>query len=182
MARFDNFIANKDKGPQSNGHKAANTVDSPASSSNIKSETPPPSKKHKHDNDEEATSEAVDSPKPQKKRRVSHDSDAAYAAKLQAMENSRMRSTRGGGTKKSSISKKRSPKKKSAGRVKAEDDSDLEGSGSGVKEKKVNRNTGFHVSLLDPTALHYITDAVQKEWMLSPPLSALLDNEIKACI
>ncbi|KAL9637594.1 MAG: hypothetical protein Q9164_002098 [Protoblastenia rupestris] len=162
MSRFDSFMAKKDEPPQTNGHTATSTERSSVSSPPVKHASPPPSKKHKQESDDEELSEVVDSPKPKKKRKVEHDSDAAYAAKLQAMENSRMRSTRGGGPKKANVAKKRTPKKKSAGRVKAEDDSELEGSGSEVKEKKVNRNTGFH-----------------KELMLSTPLSALLDNEIK---
>ena len=146
MSRFDSFMAKKDEPPQTNGHTATSTERSSVSSLPVKYASPPPSKKHKQESDDEELSEVVDSPKPKKKRKVEHDSDAAYAAKLQAMENSRMRSTRGGGPKKANVAKKRTPKKKSTGRVKAEDDSELEGSGSEVKEKKVNRNTGFHVS------------------------------------
>ena len=145
MTRFDKFMADKNDPPQTNGHATTSTEQSAASTPDAKSQSPPASKKHKHDSDDEELSEVIDSPKPKKKRKVEHDSDAAYAARLQAMENSRGRSTRGGGTKVTKPVKKKTTKKKSAGRIKAEDDSDLEGSGSEAKEKKVNRNTGFHV-------------------------------------
>ena len=151
MARFDSFIAKKDEAPKTNGHVATSAEQSSAASPNAKSESPPAAKKHKQESDDEELSEVIDRPKPKKKRKVEHDSDAIYAAKLQAMENSRVRSTRGGGPKKPNIVKKKSPKKKSAGRVKAEDDSDLDGSGSEAKERKVNRNTGFHVGGLVST-------------------------------
>ena len=159
MARFDNAIAKQSAETQTNGHTS--TPPTSASPPPHSTASPTPSKKHKPlDSDE--LSESVDAPTPKKKRKVEPDSDAAYAAKLQAMENSRMRSTRGGGAKASKPAKKKAIKKKSAGKVKAEDDSDLDGSGSEVKERKVNRNTGFH-----------------KELTLSAPLSALLDNETK---
>ena len=147
MTRFDKFMAEKNDPPKTNGHATTSTEQSTASTPHAKSPSPPISKKYKHDLDSEELSEVVDSPKPKKKRKVEHDSDAAYAARLQAMENSRGRSTRGGGPKVTKPVKKKTPKKKSAGRVKAEDDSDLDGSGSEVKEKKVNRNTGFHVNV-----------------------------------
>ena len=143
MERFDHAISKQAAAePQTNGHTST-----PSSTPNDTSQSPPPpssSKKHKAESSDELSS-VVDSPKPKKKRKVEEDSDAAYAAKLQAMENQRARATRGGGVKASKPVKKKS-KKKSAGRVKAEDDSDLEGTGSEVKERKVNRNTGFHVS------------------------------------
>ena len=142
MARFDKFMAEQ---PKINGH-AASTEQSSNSTPYDEPQSPSASKRHKSDMDEEELSEVVDSPKPKKKRKVEHDSDAAFAARLQALENSRARSTRGGGPKVTKPAKKKSPKKKSAGRIKAEDDSDLEGSGSEVKERKVNRNSGFHVS------------------------------------
>ncbi|KAL9098819.1 MAG: hypothetical protein Q9163_005589 [Psora crenata] len=162
MARFDSTMAKICEAKRTDGHTRTSPEQSFASSPNTKSQTPPPFKKHELGGDDEETSEVIDSPKPKKKRKVECDSDAVYAAKLQAMENSRMRSTRGGGVKNMTSVKEKTPKKKSAGRIKAEDDSDLEGSVLEVKERKVNRNTGFH-----------------KELMLSTPLSALLDNETK---
>ena len=101
--------------------------------------------KHKSEEDDEDLSEVRDSPaSKKKKRKVEYDSDAAFAAKLQAQENGRIRSTRGGGPKAPAVKKKKSPKKKTSSKVKAEDDSDLDGS-DGAKEKKVNRSGGFHV-------------------------------------
>lgn len=155
MARFDKSMAESQKAeepPQTNGH-APSSPEGSALSETPKSDSPAVTKKHKHDSDDEALSDVIDSPKSKKKRKLEQDSDAAYAAKLQAMENSRMRSTRGGGAKTSKPVKRKTPKKKSAGRIKAEDDSDMEASGSDVKEKKINRNTGFHVSRLTPQDL-----------------------------
>jgi hypothetical protein len=84
---------------------------------------------------------------PNKKRKPEADADAVLAAKLQAEENLRARPTRGGNTRKAApAKKKKSPSKskaKTSKKVKAEDDSDIDDSGS--EEKKVNRNTGFHV-------------------------------------
>ncbi|KAG8525271.1 uncharacterized protein KY384_008915 [Bacidia gigantensis] len=163
MERFDKKMA--DEAPKTNGHAHASSSEERSSASTPKhvATSPPNPKKHKHDDDDDEMSDVIDEPKPKKKRKPSEDTDAAYAAKLQAMENARSRTTRGGGSKPSKpAKKKKTPKKKSAGRVKAEDDSDIDGSGSDVKERKVNRNTGFH-----------------KELLLSAPLSALLNNEIK---
>jgi hypothetical protein len=146
MARFDKFDAERKKsGPQTNGHTA--TVKSESSASPVAEEAhiPAPRKNKQVEEDEDELSDVRDSPVPKKKRKVEHDSDAAYAAKLQAQENGRVRSTRGGGSKPTSAKKKKVPKKKTSAKVKAEDDSELEGSGSEVKEKKVNRTGGFHV-------------------------------------
>ncbi|KAL4884431.1 SWIB/MDM2 domain-containing protein [Aspergillus karnatakaensis] len=98
---------------------------------------------------------------PPKKHKPSHDidADAVYAAKLQAEENLRARTTRGAGTRKSAPVKKKKASAKTAKRVKAEDDSDI-GSGSDTG-KKVNRSGGFH-----------------KPLNLSPALSALLGGEV----
>jgi upstream activation factor subunit UAF30 len=91
-------------------------------------------------------SEVADSPSPKKKhkKRMSvEDADAAYAARLQAEENGRARSTRGGGAKRKPMIKKEKKKRKSQNRVGSDDDSDAEGS----PKKGVNRNSGFHVNL-----------------------------------
>ena len=137
------------KQPRQQDHEGdlSDVKDSPTTK---KKSSPPAPKKHKQeaDEDEDDLSDVKDSPAPKKKRKVEYDSDAAFAAKLQAQENSRVRSTRGGGPKKAAtVKKKKDPKKKTSAKVKAEDDSDLDGSGSEVKEKKVNRSGGFHVRL-----------------------------------
>lgn len=145
---------------QTNGHTTVKD-NSPLSSEPTRKATSQSPKKHKQESDEEELSDVKNTPPPKKKKKVERDSDAAYAAKLQAQENARTRSTRGGGPKAPPPKKnKKSPKKKTSAKVKAEDDSDIDASGSDVKEKV--RSGGFH-----------------KELMLSPPLSALLDNEIK---
>ncbi|EAS27360.3 SWIB/MDM2 domain-containing protein [Coccidioides immitis RS] len=111
--------------------------------------------------DAESPSEGTERYPPQKKRKSDLiDADAAFAAKLQAEENSRARPTRA--AKKAAPSKKKKPaaKSKTSKKVKASDDSELEGSGS-EKKKEVNRSGGFH-----------------KPLNLSPALSALFDGEI----
>lgn len=181
MARFDKSMAESQKAkqsPQLNGHAPSSPEGSAPPFETPKSDSPAVTKKPKHESDEEL-SDVIDSPQPKKKRKVEQDSDAAYAAKLQAMENSRMRSTRGGGAKTPKPVKRKTPKKKSAGRVKAEDDSDMEASGSDVKERKINRNTGFHVSCKAQIIPCTRANPQQKELLLSAPLSQLLNNEVK---
>ena len=95
-------------------------------------------------------SEVADSPPPKKKHKKNmsvEDADAAFAARLQAEENSRARNTRGGGAKRKPIVKKEKKKRKSKNRVGSDDDSDDEGS----PKKEVNRNSGFHVNLNRPS-------------------------------
>lgn len=172
MARFDKFHAEKSVVPQTNGH--TKKEESSQSPTVPKQDSPPAKKKYKRESSDEL-SDLQESPAPKKKRKIDHDSDAAYAAKLQAQENGRIRSTRGGGSKKASLGKKKSPKKKTASKVKAEDDSDLEGSGSEAKEKKVNRSGGFHVSitgLYAPSArkyLHFVERACTFRTFISTP-------------
>ncbi|KAL6716180.1 hypothetical protein ACLMJK_005746 [Lecanora helva] len=184
MERFDKFDAQRRAASvATNGHVVP-SIEPSRDLGNIGDASPPAAKKQKRetpnhgpavgrsttsekrqaqDSDDDELSDVKDSPPPKKKKKTTEqDSDAAFAAKLQAQENSRMRSTRGGGAKPTPTKKKKTPKKKTSAKVKAEDDSDLEGSGSDVKDKKVNRTGGFH-----------------KELMLSPALSALLDNEPK---
>ena len=146
MARFDKFDAERTESvPQTNGHTTDIKNESSASPLPDKSSTPAPTEAKQEVEDDEELSDVRDSPVPKKKRKVEHDSDAAFAAKLQAQENGRIRSTRGGGSKPVSAKKKKTPKKKTSARVKAEDDSDVDVSGTEVKEKKVNRSGGFHV-------------------------------------
>ena len=58
-----------------------------------------------------------------------------------------------------------------------EDDSDINESGSEATERKVNRNGGFHVSILGQYMWSMVLIRRQKPMTLSAPLSALLDNE-----
>ena len=171
MERFDKFDARRKRAAEANTEPNGTVLPSIETSTDTvdKDQPPPPvlnkqkrksdddhtsatktpsSTKHlKEESDEDELSDIKDTPPPKKKKKVAdHDSDAAFAAKLQAQENSRIRSTRGGGSKPTPAKKKRTPKKKTAAKVKADDDSDLDGSGSEVKEKKVNKNNGFHVS------------------------------------
>ena len=128
--------------------------------------------------DDDVLQDTPASPSPKKKRKAAPvDDDAAFAARLQAEENGRARATRGGVNKKQTSvkKKKKAPKKKTSDKVKGEDDSDLEGSGSEAAEKKVNRNGGFHVSRAPED--RFSADKSQKPMTLSTPLSALLDGE-----
>lgn len=146
MDRFDIYAEKNGVGAPaedaatSNGHKNENST-APVPS------PPPSSSPVKRDADSEEASAAGSEP-PAKKHKpdADVDADALYAAKLQAEENMRARPTRGGNTRRSAPSKKKS-KAKTSKRVKAEDDSDIE-SGSDTK-KEVNRSGGFHVSVLE---------------------------------
>ena len=177
MERFDRHIAQEKAPPQTNGTTHSSEEPTATPTPRTKTNSPQTLKRPKEEDDEDAMSDVITEPKAKKKRIKDADSDAAYAAKLQAMENARGRATRGGGPKATKAIKKKTPKKKSSGRVKAEDDSDIEGSGSEAKERKVNRNTGFHVSMIHCSSRPQ-TDSTQKELTLSPSLSALL-NETK---
>ncbi|KAL8803228.1 MAG: hypothetical protein Q9200_006304 [Gallowayella weberi] len=141
------------------------------------STVPTPVKKRESTEVEES-SEAVDAAPPKKKRkRTPVDDDAAFAAKLQAEENIRARPTRGGGPKKAvPIKKKKTPKKKTADRVEAADDSDMD---SEAAEKKVNRSGGFHVGRTLVFERVYQANQTQKPLTLSAPLSALLDGQLQ---
>ena len=155
MARFDKFMVEKDTAKETNGHPNP-------TNGNVKHETPeakhesstPPSRKsvkREVTDDDAELSDAPASQSPKKRRKVADmDDDAAFAARLQAEENSRARPTRGGVNKKviPAKKKKKTPKKKNPDKAKAEEDSDLEGSGYEAAEKKVNRSGGFHVGQL----------------------------------
>ena len=159
MNRFNKFVAEKNNPPATNGYLPATKSvkfeqskqpDVPMTKPKIPLKQKVNVKRESEEDDE--LSDVPNSPPPKKKRKPNSavDEDAAFAARLQAEENSRARPTRGGATRKSVVvkKKKKSPKKKTSSKVKAEDDSDLEGSGSEVGEKKVNRSGGFHVRTL----------------------------------
>ncbi|KAI8935937.1 hypothetical protein NX059_007444 [Plenodomus lindquistii] len=120
--------------------------------------------------DDSALSELDDAPRPNKKvkksRAVAEDDDAAFAARLQAEENARLRSTRGGNTKRRAAPKKaeKKTKKKSATRVKDEDDSNAN-SDSGAEKKSPSRKGGFH----KPMALSPALSELLGETQLSRP-------------
>ena len=84
------------------------------------------------------------------KQESSADDDAAFAARLQAEEDTQSRPTRGSATRKRQVKATNTPskRKKSAAKVKADDDSDLETGG----EREDVKKTGKHI--LD--ALHSI--------------------------
>ncbi|KAL8725860.1 MAG: hypothetical protein Q9181_006261 [Wetmoreana brouardii] len=145
MARFDKFMADQSAPPQTNGHPEDVKAEPSASPVAPRSKTPPePRPVSKSESVEtEELSEVVDTAPTKKKRKRSPlDDDAAFAAKLQAEENIRARPTRGGVTKKAvPVKKKKTPKKKTADRVDAADDSEVD---SETAEKKINRSGGFH--------------------------------------
>ncbi|KAA6411945.1 MAG: hypothetical protein FRX48_04095 [Lasallia pustulata] len=168
MARFDKFMAEKDMSPVANGGTAAVKHEPMDAKQRLSSppETPSPSKRpQKFVKNEDELSDVVETPPPKKKRKAvtTADEDAAFAARLQAEENSRARPTRGGANRKLTTAKKKkkAPKvKRTDGKIKPEDDSDI-GSTSDLAEKKVKKG-GFH-----------------KPLTLSASLSALLDGEIQ---
>ena len=152
MERFDKFAAEHDAVPVSNGHTAPDADPESKKEPESMDDASPPTSEHKtgtkrpsHSDKEEELSEAPTPTPPKKKRKAEIDEDAAFAARLQAEENSRARPTRGGAARKPQpVKKKKSPKKKTSSKVNADDDSELDGGVSGT-ERTVNRNTGFHV-------------------------------------
>ena len=153
MARFDRFVAEKEAASVTNGHEEPAKTEHSETPKEASPHVEKTVKKRKSESrgpeDESELSNLPATPPPKKKRKAERpvDDDAVFAARLQAEENSRARPTRGGATRKSVVvkKKKKTPKKKTSDKVRAEDDSDLEGSGSGIEEKKVNRSGGFHV-------------------------------------
>lgn len=134
MDRFDAFSGAVSE-PASSPRKHTNGA-SPALSSNS---TPEPS--HKDTRRSPST----------------EDADARLAAQLQAQENklARGRATRGG----EKPAKKKAPRKKSAKKVKAEDDSDVDGSGD-VKPKR-KAGGGFQKPFALSAALQELTGHAQ---------------------
>lgn len=130
--------------PTANGAKARRGSASKSESRH----TSPPTTKRKADESDEL-SDVVDSPPPKKIKKKTikpeAESDEAYAARLQAELNSvQGRLTRGGGPKrKPPVKKEKKTKKKSSAKVRAEDDSELSGTGSPEPAKKTG---GFNVS------------------------------------
>ena len=158
MARFDKFNAEHNSTPSSPPPMPARALTNGRAvkrkSSEPFQEASPPTSGARNGDDEEAMSDVVDSvPKSQtKKRKTMPLDDARYAAKLQAEEYSRLRSTRGGASKKTGPVRKKMRKRVSSQKVKVDGDSDVE-SGTGAEEKrKVNRSGGFHVCALSASA------------------------------
>ncbi|KAL2868752.1 SWIB/MDM2 domain protein [Aspergillus lucknowensis] len=157
MARFDIYAEKRGIGAfaTTNGDQQQNDSATPAEpSSPSQSST---AQKRQADSVEQSDDHSSKVPPP-KQQKPSHDidADALFAARLQAEENMRARTTRGARTRKvPPVKKKKKTTPKTAKRIKAEDDSDV-GSGS-ESGRKVNRSGGFH-----------------KPLNLSPALSALL--------
>jgi upstream activation factor subunit UAF30 len=154
MERFDIFARRIETGaspeqvvtpPTINGHSANNyaTMEPVEPLSPTLSASP-----QKRGADADSLLDMADKPPPKKKRKADMvDADAIFAARLQAEENLRARPTRAGNARKAIPvrKKKGSSKPKTSKKIRSEDDSDLDGSGSDVK-KEVNRTGGFHVS------------------------------------
>ena len=159
MVRFDKFHAEKKKPPEvaevtvpkptTNGHTVTVKPEDPEPVQKVSS-APAKTRPEREEREDEVLSDVVDTPPKKKRKAEPLDEDALFAARLQAEENSRARPTRGGSNRKGAVvKKKRSPvKKKTSKKIKSEDDSDIEGSGSEVEDKEVNRSGGFHVSLI----------------------------------
>lgn len=149
MERFDVFAAKRQQepspaeppAPTSNGHHAHDSTAAIPSSSLAGSASP---QKRLPDSDDHSDVSTKTPPAKKKKaKKEDVDADAVYAAKLQAEENMRARTTRGANTRKAAPVKRKT-KAKTSSKVKAEDDSDLDSS-SGTAKKEVNRSGGFHV-------------------------------------
>jgi len=99
------------------------------------------------------------------KQESSADDDAAFAARLQAEENTQSRPTRGSATRKRQTTKSTgtpSKRKKSAAKVKADDDSDIE---TGGEREEVKKTGAFH----KPLALSQpLADLVGEQQMSRP--------------
>ncbi|KAJ5473828.1 hypothetical protein N7475_003394 [Penicillium sp. IBT 31633x] len=156
MERFDRYADQNVVGGSAEEAATSNGQHDGDSASGAVPSPPPSSSPVKRQASSDGTSEPTSASPPAKKHKpdTDTDADAAFAAKLQAEENSRARPTRGGNVRRAAPAKKKS-KAKTSKRVKAEDDSDV-ASGEETK-REVNRNTGFH-----------------KPLNLSEPLSALL--------
>jgi hypothetical protein len=145
MERFDIFANKKDDDstPSEDVVPSTEVVNGHSHTQETKSPSPAPMTSPQRKR--EAESAASDETDP-KKRRPDHsiDADAEFAAKLQAEENKRARPTRGSATRKVAPAKKKS-KSKTAKKVRAEDDSDMESTSEASPKKEVNRSGGFHV-------------------------------------
>lgn len=131
--RFDKFTS-----AQQNGTTAASATESSPPESNGDAAEKAADKRQSDDSPNESSS-------PKKKRKMEqHIDDAKLAAMLQAQENSLARPTRGGANRKTMTVRKKTPKKKSAAKIKTGDDSDVE-LGSDGEPKEVVRKGGFHV-------------------------------------
>ncbi|KAF2669748.1 SWIB-domain-containing protein [Microthyrium microscopicum] len=130
-------------GDTDGGHVTTNGKRPMSSESFSTAASPPPVKKQKTSKTTKTTP------------RGAQDADAVLAARLQAEENGRARSTRGGGTnkRKAPVKREKPKKKKSKTKITSDDDSEA---ASGA-EREVNRTGGFH-----------------KPMSLSPPLAQLL--------
>jgi upstream activation factor subunit UAF30 len=96
----------------------------------------------------EPLSDIPDESPPKKKRKEpTVDADAVLAARLQAEEDKRVRPTRGGSSRKTASVKKKTPKKKTAARIRGSDESDGEESAMEKKPKNTGFNVIFHPTL-----------------------------------
>ena len=152
LDRFDIFNARQQQGQEEPQREpAVDEAASPPPTTNgyhappPKSPTPSQSSPTKREAPFEPASDMMDESPPKKKRKEpSVDADAAYAARLQAEEDKRARPTRGGNSRKAAPMKKKTPKKKTAPRIRGSDESDVEDSPTEKKPK----NTGFNVSIM----------------------------------
>ena len=118
-----------------------------------------------HEESFETSDAGISSPaKKPRKSKAAEEDDAAFAARLQAQENSLARSTRGSnGTKRRSAVNKATPKKnkktKSAKKVKDDDESGLE-TGSGVEKKEVKRTGGLSCMHIPGLSLFFFANIV----------------------
>jgi upstream activation factor subunit UAF30 len=164
MERFDKFqsrsvAAAPEPAPTANGTKFKTENHAGSVSS------PPTGHKRKASSDDDLSDVKDDSPVPKKVKKSKGpkpdevESDEQIAARLQAEFNAQTssRATRGGGTKRKTPAKKvTKTKKKSAAKVGAEDDSDLEGT-SGAEKPEKEKKGGFHVCLKTTPLIRALT-------------------------
>ncbi|KAK2733727.1 hypothetical protein FQN57_001954 [Myotisia sp. PD_48] len=163
MQRFDIFadqcnVGESEEQPFSESAANGHTPSAPDSSTPTTTTSASPGPSSSSPQKRSADIIAHSTPPKKKRKDDTVDSDAAFAARLQAEENLRARPTRGASTRKSAPAKKRKAPSKTAKKVKASDDSDLEV--SGAEKREVVRTGGFH-----------------KPLTLSPALSTLLGGE-----
>jgi upstream activation factor subunit UAF30 len=163
MQRFDVAAANGPPSPvaATNGVKTEPADDKPSKTTNGKRPLPHMTASTNGKRPSPPTdSSSASSPRPAKKQHRSQpsmeDLDAAYAARLQAEENGRARTTRGGtkgagaggGKKGGSPAKREGKAKKRKSKSKAKVESGEESEGDGEPKEEKERKGGFHVGTL----------------------------------
>ena len=148
--RFDKILERQQNGDDIEAIEPVPTVNgvNHRAADHMNSATPPAYKRKASEEEDDDLSDVVDSPAPKKAKSKGPrpgeelESDEKMAARLQAELNAPARATRGAGTKrKTPVKRDKKTKKKSATKVRDDDDLDSEDGEKPEKEKK----GGFHV-------------------------------------